>query len=122
MSAAQAILILLDEVRGKTLQILDATRDEWMLWAPPGTQNHIAWHSGHVLWIADVLLIKPATGAAALPAEWEQTFGMNTTPAQTLQWPSRAELISRLRDQHSRLRALIAKLTDDELARPPKAF
>ena len=54
MSAAQAILILLDEVRTKTLKLLEGTPDECLLFAPAGTQNHILWHAGHAAWLCDV--------------------------------------------------------------------
>jgi DinB superfamily len=39
----QTLLLLLDEVRGKTLLILDATPAEFALRAPPGLANHILW-------------------------------------------------------------------------------
>src|SRR5437868_3505521 len=39
-----SLLLLLDEVRGKTLRILDAAPDGYALWAPAGLQNHILWH------------------------------------------------------------------------------
>jgi hypothetical protein len=123
MSASSALLILLDEIRKKTLMILDAAPEDALLFAPKGTQNHIAWHAGHVLWIGDVLTIEPTTGKRELPLEWETKFGMNCTPpSQTKDWPPKISLLAMLCEQHKRLRQIIAQLGDDELSRAPKIF
>src|SRR4051794_24508570 len=123
MPAADTLLILLDEVRGKTLKILEATRDEWMLWAPPGTQNHIAWHAGHCAWVTDVLITNPITGKEELPPTWAQTFGQHgSPPGMTKTWPSRPELLGALRDQHVRQRLLLSPPTDEQLLSPPRAW
>jgi len=123
MPAADSLLILLDEVRGKTLQILEAARDEWLTWAPPGTQNHIAWHAGHCAWVTDVLITNPITGKEELPTTWAATFGQHgTPPAMTTSWPARTDLLRRLRDQHARLRQLLSPLTDEQLFAPPRQW
>ena len=115
--------ILLDEVRGKTIALLEATPDDWLLFAPQGTQNHITWHAGHCAWLGDVLLIEPTMTKRELPIEWTDKFGMNATPPdQTKQWPSKTELLRVLRDQHKRLRQLLSTLRDEDLSRAPKSY
>jgi hypothetical protein len=105
------ILMVADEVRAKTLKLLEATPEDWLLWTPPGTQNHIAWHSGHALWVADALCIQSISGRSELPPGWAETFGMNgRLPAQTPTWPAKVELLARLRTQHGRLRTLLGAL------------
>ena len=117
-ASAQVILILIDEVRPRTIQLLEAPLPEWLLWAPHGTQNHITWHAGHCAWLADVLCIGPVTGASELSPRWAETFGQDRTPpARTKNWPTVPELVAVLRAQHLRMRELVSPLSDDELAR-----
>jgi hypothetical protein len=123
MRSSDTLILLANEVRGGTLQMLDWVSDERkMLWSPPGTQNHIAWHAGHILWLADVLCIEPATGRSELPAGWADTFGMNCRPpSQTTSWPDRAELVARLTEQLPRIEQTVGVLGDADLQRivPP---
>lgn len=117
--AAQMLTVLADEVRAKTLLILEATPDAWLHWAPPGTQNHIAWHAGHCLWLADALCVEPITGRGELPGGWAETFGMTgRPPARTTDWPEKAELYSRLAGQLVRVKQLLAGLDGERLTRP----
>jgi len=113
--AEKTIAMLAEEVRGKTLKLLEAAPEDWLLWTLPNTQNHIAWHAGHVLWLADAQCIQPVTGRSELPAGWAEIFGMNCRPpAQTTNWPAKVELLARLRTQHGRLRTVLSSLHDPE--------
>ena len=101
------------QVRGTTLDFLHNVPAEWLLWAPPGTSNHILWHAGHALWAQDVLCVEPLTGASELPAGWADKFGMNCRPvAKTVNWPDRAELWRLLSTQLDRLVDLFAEHED----------
>ena len=116
--AARVILTLVDEVRPKTIRLLEATPDDALLWAPPGTQNHVTWHAGHAVWLADVLCVVPVTGHSELPADWSLTFGQDGAPPRmTKSWPPKGELVEHLVRQHARVRQLVTPLTDGELAR-----
>jgi hypothetical protein len=117
-AAAAMILTLIDEVRPKTMRLLEATPDDQLLWSPPGTQNHVAWHAGHAVWLADVLCVKPIIGRSELPDGWAQTFGQDgTPPARTTTWPGKSELIRQLAAQHERVKRLVAALSDEDLSR-----
>jgi hypothetical protein len=112
------ILTLMDEVRTKTVRLLEATPDDQLLWSPPGTQNHVTWHAGHAVWLADALCVKPITGRSELPGGWAQLFGQDGTPPKvTRSWPDKAELVRQLVGQHARGKELVAALTDEELSR-----
>jgi len=88
------------QVRGSTVEFLDATQPSWLTWAPAGTSNHILWHAGHAVWLQDVLCLQPLTGSSRLPDGWAETFGQNCRPpAQTQHWPPVAEVRQRLTDQ-----------------------
>lgn len=96
------------QVRGDTLQFLQVPRP-WLTWAPPGTSNHILWHAGHALWLQDALTIEPLTGRSELPNGWTATFGQNSQPAATREWPAESEIRRHLEAQLSRILELLAE-------------
>ena len=114
-----ALLMLLDEVRGKTLSILDAVPDAYALWAPPGLQNHILWHAGHSYVVVESLAMKAIGRQPEIPEGWFEMFSWESHPARVPPdlWPSLGEVIARLRTQHGRLRRVIGGLTEDQFDR-----
>ena len=117
MSIAATLQELARQVRGDTIQILEAAQPEWLDYAPPGTSNHILWHAGHALWAQDVLCVRLLSGCEELPAGWEKTFGMDCEPVnQTEDWPSRDGLRDLLKSQLSRVLYLLAITPDSRLA------
>ncbi len=100
MSVPALLQELARQVRERTLQVFRAAPGAALLWAPPGTQNHILWHAGHAVWLMDVLGIALLTGQRSLPPSWDETFGMRCRPpAQTTQWPDRARIEQHLEEQ-----------------------
>ena len=71
------LAILAYQVRECTLRLLDDTEPGALTWTPPGTVNHILWHAGHAVWVADVLTIEPITGHSELPGGWAEKFGQH---------------------------------------------
>jgi DinB superfamily len=113
MTTAFAIQELARQVRGGTIQFLDAAKPDWLMWAPEGTSNHLLWHAGHALWLQGVICLETLTGNSELPPEWEQTFGMNCRPVkQTTRWPSRDELRGLLVKQLARIVAAVEQAGD----------
>lgn len=100
MSAPALLQELARQVRERTLQVFRAAPEGALLWAPPGTQNHILWHAGHAVWLMDVLGIALLAGQRSLPRSWDQTFGMRCRPpAQTTHWPDRTQIEQHLQEQ-----------------------
>lgn len=100
----ESIKLLVQQVRGATLDILEGVPEEWLTWSPEGTANHILWHAGHALWVQEVLTLRPLTGVDDLPVGWEDTFGQDCRPvATTSTWPARAELADLLKGQQDRV-------------------
>ena len=119
MSVIATLQELASQVRRDTLQIFDVAEPTWLTYAPPGTSNHILWHTGHALWLQDVLCVRLLTGRGELPAGWSEKFGMNCRPLdQTLDWPNRDELGELLRGQLRRILELLAATSDEQLAQP----
>lgn len=99
-----AILVeLAQQVRGFTIELLEAFSDQDLLRPLPGLRNHALWHAGHALWLADALSVVPLTGGSELPAGWALRFGQGSKPAQIASWPSRTEIVELLEQQLRRL-------------------
>jgi DinB superfamily len=116
----QTLLLLLDEVRGKTLLILDATPAEFALWAPPGLENHILWCAGHSYVVVESLAMRAMGLQPEIPEGWCEMFSWESRPAQVSpdRWPTLPEVVDRLRVQHERLRVVIGGLSGEQLDRP----
>ena len=122
MVQSEVLKELARQVRGDTLQGLDATPADRLTWAPPGTSNHILWHAGHGLWLQDLMCVKLLSGQSELPEGWAKTFGGNSQPGTIREWPSRDEVRSRLQSQLGRMLELLDGTTDDVLSDTPTSF
>lgn len=110
---ASALDLLINHVRGTTLDFVEGVPDNWLTWSPPGTSNHLLWHAGHALWVQEVLTLEPLTGENALPVGWAAKFGEGCpSPNKTTDWPTRQELIDLLRSQQQRALDAIVEHVD----------
>jgi hypothetical protein len=100
------------QVRHGTLQLLQVPDKSWLTWSPAGTSNHILWHAGHAVWLQDALTIRPLTGGSELPSGWAKTFGQNSLPKLTANWPAEDEVQRRLESQLQRVLALLVEYED----------
>src|SRR5436190_19630822 len=65
------LILLANEVRKKTLWLLDGVTDEMARFVAPGLANSILWHAGHALVVVEHLGVVPASGGPpVLPAGW----------------------------------------------------
>jgi len=116
----QTLLLLLDEVRGKTLQILDATPAEFARWASPGLANHVLWHAGHSYVVVESLAMQALGRRPEIPEGWFEMFSWESHPARVLPslWPTLSEVVAQLRTQYERLRGVIGGLSCEQLDSP----
>lgn len=104
---------LAQQVRATTLEFIEDVPQDWLLWAPPGTSNHMVWHAGHSLWVQDCLCVERLSGSSELPEGWNEKFSMDCRPvAETRDWPNRCELLQLLGNQLERLVALLGEHSD----------
>jgi hypothetical protein len=120
MMADRSLLLLLDEVRGKTIRLLKAIPGEDALWAPPGLQNTIIWHGGHAYILLEWLTMQALGRVPRAPDGWFEMFSWESRPKRVPadHWPSLATLIARLEDQLERMRRLIGGLSNAQLDQP----
>jgi L-seryl-tRNA(Ser) seleniumtransferase len=116
----ETLLVLLDEVRGRTLRFLQGVTAEQARWAPPGLQNSILWHAGHCYILAEWLGAGPLGQEPHAPEGWFAMFGWESRPASVPagRWPPMNLVVSQLVDQHRRLRRAVREATEDRLAAP----
>ena len=122
MDYGEVLTELARQVRGSTLQVLDATQADWLTWSPEGTSNHILWHAGHALWLQDLLCVELLTGRSELPEGWAAMFGASSQPSANNEWPSRDEVRSQLQAQLSRVLELLDRTSEDVLSQTPNTF
>ncbi len=113
------LLLLLDEVRSKTLRRLEGVTAEESHYAPAGTQNTILWHAGHAFVVVEWLSSQGLEREPNWPEGWRALFGKDSQPAETPRdaWPALDVVITRLNDQRDRLNLAIQSLNDFELER-----
>ncbi len=117
-----SLLSLFDEVRGKTLRLLDGVTDQQARWSPPGLRNHILWHAGHAYVLVESLVMESVAKAPQIPEGWFEAFSWRSDPARVPpeRWPPLAQVVAELTRQHRRLRQVVEGLTDEQLgARVP---
>ena len=115
----ETLLTLADQVRGKTLRLLDGVPPE-LAHFTAGLSNSTLWHAGHALMLVEHLCIIPATGGEPhYPNGWFEMFGWKSVPAAVPReaWPDLHDVADRLREQLGRLLAIIEKLTRADLDR-----
>jgi hypothetical protein len=118
--ADSSLLVLLDEVRGKTIRLLEATAERDARWAPPGLRNTILWHGGHAYILLECLTMTALGKAPQLPDGWFAMFSWESRPERVPadRWPALGTVIEQLEGQHERMRRLFNKLTPAHLDRP----
>jgi DinB superfamily len=114
------LLLLMDEVRGKTVRLLATIAAEDAAWAPPGLQNTILWHAGHSYFLLEWLANEGLGHSVRMPAGWYELFSWDSLPGQIAadSWPQLVEVIAALREQHERMRRIVGGLTGAELDQP----
>lgn len=114
----KCLVLLLDEVRSKTIRILKSVPAEHTRWAPPGLQNTILWHAGHAYVLIEWLTMRSLRQTPLIPEGWYEMFSWESHPAQVPadRFPQLSEVIHHLESQHKRLRKLISELSEEQLS------
>jgi hypothetical protein len=115
----QSLLLLAQDVRGKTLRILDGITEQQARFVPKGLNNSILWHAGHSLVVVEHLGLEPSTGKPpAYPKDWFDKFSWTSKPATVTSWPTLAQVKEQLVSQNERLSAVLKNLSEDQLTKP----
>ncbi|MFO0956808.1 MAG: DinB family protein [Isosphaeraceae bacterium] len=118
--ADKTLLLLLDEVRQKTLSELSGLDELHSRWTPPNLRNSCLWHAGHAYVVTEFLTMKALGRSPDLPDSWMKTFSWESNPAHIPadRWPHIDEVVAELQRQHVRLRGILAELTPEQLDAP----
>jgi hypothetical protein len=118
--ADKTLILLLDDVRQKTLNELKGLDETHARWAPPGLQNSCLWHGGHAYFVTEFLTMRALAREPRLPDGWLKMFSWESNPAHTPpeNWPPLDEVREALIAQHARLREIIAGLGPEQLDAP----
>ncbi len=116
----RSLLLLWDEVREKTLRLLQGVTDEEALWSPPGLHNHILWHAGHSYVLVESLIMEGGGDKPVIPDGWFDIFSWKSEPAHVPsdRWPLLSEVVAQLTHQNLRLRHVIGLLNEKQLSGP----
>ena len=116
----KTLLLLLEEVRAKTLRRLHGVTDAQARWTPEGLQNSILWHAGHAYVVVETLATRGLGAPPVYPEGWFLLFSWESRPGEIApdHWPPLAEVVSQLHEQKERLSVLIEKCEEGELDRP----
>jgi len=117
------LLLLLDEVRGKTLRLLQVVEPPFDRWAPPGLHNTILWHAGHAYVLTEWLTMQALGQPPQIPVGWFEMFSWESRPAEVPdeRWPPLSDVIRHLETQRKRLGQVVGNLTDEQLGSPSVA-
>ena len=77
----KCLRLLLDEVRAKTLRILNAVPAEHARWAPARLQNTILWHAGHAFVLVEGITMRSLERTPLIPDGWYEMFSSESHPA-----------------------------------------
>ena len=118
--ADESLITLAQEVRAKTLRLMDGVSDAEARFAAPGLQNSILWHAGHALMSVQYLCIGLVDREQ--PAFWERwynIFSWDSKPATVTDWPAVGDVVGELTAQLPRLLRTIRSLDDEQLQHAP---
>ena len=118
--ADTTLLMVLDEIRHKTLSLLDGATDAQARWTPPGLHNTILWHAGHAYIVVEWLTMEALGAQPTSPEGWFEMFSWSSRPAEVdpRRWPPLADVVHELRLQHGRMRKIVRDLSEERLCSP----
>jgi len=113
----RTLLALLNEVRGLFLRSLSGVDEAQAHWRTPGLANNILWHAGHAYVVVEWLTMGSLGLEPVAPEGWFELFSWESRPAEipAERFPTLAEVVKRLEEQHQRLQTLYASLGELDL-------
>jgi hypothetical protein len=106
-------------IRAVTLETLENVAAETVDIMPPGYNNTIRWHIGHILTTQDRFATIFAGATSQLPAHYSSLFANGTKPADWQETPpSLEELIAQLKEQPSHIKTQLGSRLHEKAVKP----
>jgi len=103
--------------RGATKMMLDGIAPERLCEQPGHCVNNAIWTTGHLASTDDFILVEFAGETSTLPSNWNELFGMGSTPtSDRSKYPPMAELTKALDERRAAVEKWIASLSPAQLA------
>jgi hypothetical protein len=118
--ADKTLLMILEDVRNKTLNDLKGLDEAQARWAPSNLQNSCLWHGGHSYVVTEFLTARALGREPKMPEGWLKMFSWESNPAHVPpeSWPPLETVVAALDEQLGRFRETFAALTEAELDAP----
>jgi hypothetical protein len=112
---------MFEEVRWRTLRILEGADEHATRWAPHGLQNTILWHAGHAFVVVESCTMQSLGREPAFSDNWFSIFSgrelaPKDVPAES--WPVFGSVITELQSQRDRLVERYSSLSESQLDAP----
>jgi len=112
----QTLIMLVTEVRNKTLKLIEGLSHDDAMGVAPGMQNSILYHAGHGVAVQEFLgVARIEKREPKLPAGFE-AFMWKTEPGKTVTWPSIDVVRHELTTQRDKLKSLLEAMNESESA------
>ncbi len=117
---SRTLVVLWDEVRGRTLTLLQGVGDGQARFHAPGLQNTILWHAGHCYVVVEWIVAHALTLQPQLPPGWYELFSWESRPSAVPpnRWPPIHAVVKHLQEQYQRWRRVFAAMEESTLDGP----
>ncbi len=119
---SQTLVVLWDEVRMRTLTLLQGVGEQEAHFHAPGLHNTVLWHAGHCYTMVECLVAWALGCPEQLPSGWFELFSWESRPGRVPPdaWPPWEQVREHLRQQHQRWRGVFAQLGPEQLSAPDR--
>ncbi len=114
------LLVLWNEVRSRTVRLLEGVSPQEARFHAPGLQNTVLWHAGHCYVVVEWIVAQALGRQPQAPPGWFELFSWQSRPEQIPpdRWPPLGEIVEHLRRQYARWQRVFQELSPRELQAP----
>ena len=117
---SRTLVVLWDEVRRRTLRLLQGVGEQEARFHAPGLHNSVLWHAGHCYVVVEWIVAQALGQQPQAPSGWFELFSWESRPERipAEAWPPLAEVVAQLQQQYQRWRRVFQHLSAAQLDLP----